>query len=73
MVQIIENPQLILRTQFRFPRSKKKRIRKKWSKNTNNYKSEPDPNCYKIGNIIYCHPWVARIMKEKIALANRTN
>ena len=39
--------------QFRFTKSKKKRIRKKYSKNNNNFKIEVINNFYKIGNTIY--------------------
>lgn len=37
---------LIRRRQVRFPRSKRRRIRKKWRKNPKNWITEPDPNVY---------------------------
>lgn len=42
--------------QFRFPKSKKKRIRKKWSKNESNYRLAPSSNLYITNNTIYMHP-----------------
>lgn len=38
--------------QFRFPISKKKRIRSKWSKRRINFKTVLVDNCYMIGNTI---------------------
>ncbi len=37
---------LVRRRQVRFPRSKRRRIRKKWRKNPKNWITEPDPNVY---------------------------
>ena len=36
--------------QFRFPKSKKKRIRKKWAKRDTNFKTIEKHVCYKIPN-----------------------
>jgi len=48
--------------QYRFPRSKKARIRKKWSKKLSNYK--PDPQVYQINDKLYAHPETVRRLKE---------
>lgn len=40
-IDVIESPYCVKRIQFRFPRSKKKRIRRKWSKDGRNYKVVP--------------------------------
>lgn len=57
---IIENPKLVI--QFRFPRSKKKRIRKKWSKNPLNFK--PDEHVYISHDRCLAHPLIARLIME---------
>ena len=40
-LEIISSPYCIMREQIRFPRSKRKRIRKKWSKNESNWGDVP--------------------------------
>ena len=40
-ITVIESPLAITSKQFRFPRSKKKRIKKKWAKNRNHFRDEP--------------------------------
>lgn len=56
--------------QFRFPRSKKKRIRKKWSKDFFNYRAENDPYLYQIGQGLdlhfYCDPCTFAKLKVKL-------
>lgn len=37
---------LVRRRQVRFPRSKRRRIRKKWAKRERNWVTEPDPHVY---------------------------
>ena len=54
------------RKQFRFPKSKKKRIRKKWSKRESNYRYEPMKQYYIINDTIYAHPSVIKKIKEGI-------
>jgi hypothetical protein len=44
------------RVQFRYPRSKKKRIRRKWAKNPRNYHDVPSNTCVVIHGKIYMHP-----------------
>lgn len=46
--KILEDPMMADRVQFRFPRTKKRRIRKKWSKRPENYKIVPWPKVYRI-------------------------
>lgn len=53
--------------QFRFPRTKKRRIRKKWAARRENFR--PDPNIYHIAGAGYVgHP--ATIAKMKGQLEN---
>ena len=49
---------LAVREQYRFPRSKKKRIRKKWRRNERNWHTVPQRRIYRVGNCIYAHPVV---------------
>lgn len=58
---VVETDMLI--EQFRFPRSKKKRIRNKWSKNKNNFR--PITNrAFKYQGKIFCHPIFAEKMRK---------
>lgn len=57
-MRVFENPNLTKTIQI-YPRSKKRRIRKKWLKNPAKRKIVPDLNCYVIGNDVHCHPVVA--------------
>jgi len=59
---IIEDSHLLSKTQVRFPRSKKKRIRKKWAKQERNFSYRPSKEIYPMGDTILCHP----IMAQKI-------
>lgn len=43
---MLSNPEMVLRRQVRFPRSKRRRIRKKWRNNPRNWVTEPDPQVY---------------------------
>ena len=63
--RIIEDESLVIRGQVKFPRSKKKRIQKKWRGNVANWLPRPDLNYYinhKFG-IISCHPVAAKALK----------
>lgn len=60
---IIENINLVVTEQVKFPRSKKKRIKKKWGKNPKNFITKPDLSCYMFGNNVICHPVVAKELK----------
>lgn len=61
-INIIQSSQCAERKQFRFPKSKKKRIRAKWSKREENYKYIP--KIYRVGNTIYCHPYYYEKLKK---------
>jgi len=63
---IIEDPRLT--EQFRFPKSKKKRIRKKWAARPGNHR--PSQHIYiaaigGYGKTIVCHPAVAARLKNQ--------
>ena len=63
-MQIIENPNLL--DQYCFPRSKRKRIRKKWGKDMNNY--APSTKIWQTAGRIICHPMMAQQIKRQMAL-----
>ncbi|MBY0525582.1 MAG: hypothetical protein K2R98_19410 [Gemmataceae bacterium] len=44
------------RVQVRFPRSKKRRIRRKWAKQAKNFRLVPRPDIIRVGNGLYAHP-----------------
>ncbi len=50
------------RVQFRFPRSKRRRIRKKWRKRAANFREEPV--AWLIGGEVFCHPNVYEKFKR---------
>lgn len=53
----------MLEEQYRFPRSKKRRIRNKWKKNKNNWR--PITNrAFKYGGKILCHPIFAAELRK---------
>ena len=61
--RIIESTRLV--EQFRFPRTKKRRIRKKWAKRSQNYR--PSRRCFvdERLRVIYAHPvFVAELRKQ---------
>ena len=61
-------PQQTERVQFRFPRSKKRRIRAKWAKRTSNWKTVSYSVAYCIQGIgIVCHPSVADEIRAAVA------
>lgn len=51
--------------QFRFPRSKRRRIRDKWAKDKRNFK--PSLNVLRSGNTLICHPVMAARLREHLA------
>ncbi len=64
MLKIIENSLLLKEKQIKFPRSKKKRIRKKWYKNEKYWISYPDPVIYQSGDTLICHPSIAIVVRN---------
>ena len=71
-IRIIES--VAFKVQYRFPRSKSRRIRKKWQNNPRNYK--PDPKLYSThhnGQItsIMGHPQIIQHLREQIIPQSR--
>ena len=68
--KIVTSPIMVDRFQFRFPRSKKRRIRKKWSKRYENYKTAPKEEVFIIGDSIICHPSMAVKIEDEMKRQN---
>ena len=60
--------------QFRFPRSKKRRIKKKWRKQSRNFRMVPQKKIFRVGNSFYAHPKIVdefwKQMKAKASAVN---
>ena len=67
--RLIVSPHCLLRIQFRFPRSKKKRIRAKWAKREENVRYKPTAYLAP-ENTIYCHPLIAAKLNAAHASPN---
>lgn len=63
-LRIIENELLADRVQVRFPRSKKRRIQKKWRNREANYRMIPKRDVYRFGDALICHPDIAREIRK---------
>jgi hypothetical protein len=62
-IHVLKTYGAVTRQQFRFPRSRKLRIRKKWQNREENFRHVPA--FYVTGNAVYCHPSLyERIRKE---------
>lgn len=61
-LRIVENHLFV--KQWRFPRSKKRRIRKKWAGVKTNWR--PDNKVYCMGNMITCHPVMAAKLRKQL-------
>lgn len=66
-VEVCECPHMVEGSQqFRFPRTRKRRIRKKWAKDTGNWRRAPMMSVLQLGNRFYCHPVVAAKLRRQI-------
>lgn len=72
--KIMEDEFLCDKVQTRFPRSKKKRVRKKWSKRLDNFSFLPSKQIYVLnspfhpsGPAIVCHPVTAAQIRRSLA------
>lgn len=53
--------------QVRFPRSKRRRIRKKWAKREENYRTKILDDILEIHGVLYMHPRTARRLQDAFA------
>ena len=63
-LQIIENKLLTVKELIAMCRSRKRRIHKKWLKNPRNYRDVPDDKVYLAGEMVFCHPAIARGLRN---------
>ena len=67
-IRILENENLLEYTthQIKYPRSRKKRIRKKFKKLWTRSFATPSESCFydSINGVIYCHPQIAKQLKS---------
>lgn len=71
-LQFISSPHMTTYVQYRFPRSKKKRIRKKWAKNSRNWRHEPMKVIWQMGDTVYAHPAVIDRIKKAAGVPCQT-
>lgn len=76
-IRVMSTPWMCDRIQTRFPKSKKKRIRKKWAKNPKNYSNVPWKKGYVVddplfggGPILHIHPQMLEELTKRIQEAN---
>ena len=67
-MNIYSTPLAVERKQIKFPKSKKHRIRIKWSKREENYTYVP--RIYKLGDRLICHPSIYQKLKEDPIIKN---
>ena len=65
-IEVIKSPYLADRVQVRFPRSKKKRIRRKWVKDSRNYEMVPWDEVYVVNGHLVMHPVLAKQLTEEM-------
>jgi len=66
-IKLVESEHLIERIQTKFPRTKRKRIQKKWMKQSKNYSSFPSKDILKLSSDTWvCHPLIAKEIRRNI-------
>jgi hypothetical protein len=73
--KLIEDPNLMESYQFRFPKSKNKRIQTKWRKRKRNWKSRPDSKFYidMYYKTIIAHPLAMKALKKETEPSDYNN
>ena len=71
-LRIFENIHCSVRQQFRFPRSKRRRIRTKWANRERNFRHLPDPNVYVMEQqgAMVGHPATIAKLRRELDTAN---
>ena len=64
LMYCIESPHVGWMDQWRFPRSKRKRIRRKWANDLRNFKFKPAS--FMMGDTLVSHPSIVRQLKEAV-------
>jgi hypothetical protein len=65
-INVFENRNLVVLEQFRFPKSKRRRIRDKWAARVTNSRWMPDPNVYRIDGNIIGHPAAIYRLRKRL-------
>lgn len=58
------------RVQWRFPRSKKKRIRRKWAKKPGNWRISVRYDAWRMGDTVVMHPEALKYLKQQVDKLN---
>jgi hypothetical protein len=71
-LRIIQSVHCTIRQQYRFPRSKRRRIRAKWAKSERNFRHLADPNMYVMRDqgAVVMHPATWRKLERELSTAN---
>ena len=70
-LRLIETPNMV--EQFRFPKTKKKRILKKWAKRSQNWRPSKQVFLLEKENTLICHPIMASLVKKELMVPPWTN
>lgn len=65
-LKLINDRFMCERKQVRFPRSKRKRIRRKWAKQAKNYRDVPLKTIYQLGDKLIGHPETLRRLSTEV-------
>jgi hypothetical protein len=73
-MRVVSDPNMfkVEHRQFRFPRSKRKRIRQKWAKNQRNWRTTHVPQARIVGTTILAHPAVIASLQHFIRTSGGT-
>ena len=64
-LRIVVDSSMADRVQFRYPRSKRRRIRNKWAKRPQNWKTVPWDRVYQMGDVLMMHPAMAEKLRRE--------
>jgi len=64
-LRLIETPSLL--HQYRVPRTKKRRIRRKWALRAENYSPYRGVLRDNLSDVFYCHPMIAAKLRAQLA------
>jgi hypothetical protein len=67
-LEVRQCPWMTVRKQVRFPRSKKRRMRKKWAKQHRNYATVPSTQIIQMMGVFYVHPETWQKIKRKLSV-----
>jgi hypothetical protein len=67
-IKVVASPFLNIteRVQVRFPRSKKRRIRKKWTRRQRNWRTVEAHRAFMVRDTLVCHPSIVAKLQERV-------